>query len=57
MHCFKDFPLNELVSHSNSCTGDVMGARERFKNFIPSVHDVSENLYVDPMSLYQWLYV
>lgn len=42
MHCFEDFPLSELVSHSNSCTSDVSGARERFKNFIPSVHDVSE---------------
>lgn len=38
MHCFKDFPLSQMVVHSNMCMGK--GA-SRFKNFIPSVHDVS----------------
>ena len=48
MHCFKDFPLSVLVGHTAKCTGDVLGARERFREFIPSVHDVSsdqESLY------------
>ena len=41
MHCFKDFPLSKLVLHSSKCTGDMLGSKERFKNFLPSVHDVS----------------
>lgn len=40
MHCFKDFPLSKMVEHNSRCTVDVLGSRERFKNFIPSVHDV-----------------
>ena len=41
MHCFKDFPLSKMVQHSRKCRGDMLGSRERFKNFLPSVHDVS----------------
>lgn len=41
MYCFKDFPLSKIVAHNSRCTAaDVLGSRERFKNFIPSVHDV-----------------
>ena len=40
MHCFKDFPLSKMVEHSRKCRGDMLGSRERFKNFLPSVHDV-----------------
>ena len=41
MHCFKDFPLSKMVQHSRKCRGDMLGSRERFRNFLPSVHDVS----------------
>ncbi len=41
MHCFSDFPLSKMVEHSSVCTGRQNGAVDRFKNFIPSVHDVS----------------
>ena len=41
MHCFKDFPLSALVEHSRKCTGDMLGSRDRFKGFLPSIHDVS----------------
>ena len=41
MHCFMDFPLSVLVDHALGCSGDMSGARERFREFIPSVHDVS----------------
>ena len=41
MHCFKDFPLSKIIEHSRKCKGDMLGSRERFKNFLPSVHDVS----------------
>ncbi len=41
MHCFRDFPLSDIVNHSNSCQEDMLGPRERFKEFLPSVHDVS----------------
>lgn len=44
MHCFKDFPLSKMVEHSDRCTEAALGARDRFKNFIPSVHDVSSIL-------------
>ena len=40
MHCFRDFPLRELVNHSAKCTGDMLGSRDRFKEFLPSIHDV-----------------
>lgn len=40
MHCFKNYPLSKIVAHNRICTVDVLGSRERFKNFIPSVHDV-----------------
>ena len=40
MFCFKDFPLSALVKHSQKCTGDMLGSLERFKSFLPSVHDV-----------------
>lgn len=43
MHCFRDFPLREMVEHSSSCLGDALGERDRFQNFIPSVHDVSSH--------------
>ena len=49
MHCFKDFPLSKMVEHSRRCRGDMLGSRERFKNFLPSVHDVS--LLVDLLFL------
>ena len=42
MHCFRDFPLSMLVKHSAKCEGDMLGSRERFKKFLPSVHDVSQ---------------
>jgi hypothetical protein len=45
MHCFRDFPLCELVAHASKCTGDMLGSRDRFKEFLPSVHDL------DPMAL------
>ena len=41
MHCFRDFPISELVHHMPECTGDMCGPKERFKGFVPSVHDVS----------------
>ena len=41
MHCFQDFPLRVMVEHSSRCRGDALGERDRFQNFIPSVHDVS----------------
>ena len=41
MHCFRDFPISELVRHMPECTGDMCGPKERFKEFVPSVHDVS----------------
>lgn len=41
MHCFRDFPISELVRHMPGCTGDMCGPKERFKGFVPSVHDVS----------------
>ena len=41
MHCFRDFPISELVRHMPDCTGDMCGPKERFKGFVPSVHDVS----------------
>ena len=44
MNCFKDFPLSKLVHHSNRCTEEMLGPKNRFKNFIPSVHDVSSFL-------------
>jgi len=43
MHCFKDFPISELVRHMPKCTGDMYGPKERFKGFVPSVHDVRKN--------------
>lgn len=46
MHCFRDFPLSVLVNHSAKCTGDMLGSRERFKGFLPSIHDV-RNFPVD----------
>ena len=45
MHCFRDFPLSLLVNHFTTCTGDMLGSRERFKGFIPSIHDVSKPMY------------
>lgn len=45
MHCFRDFPLSALVKHSLKCTGDMLGSRDRFKGFLPSIHDL------DPMAL------
>lgn len=47
MHCFMDFPLSRIVEHSNKCMGDALGSRDRFKNFIPSVHDVSTLISLD----------
>lgn len=41
MHCFRDFPLSSLVHHTAVCTEGLSGPKERFKGFIPSVHDVS----------------
>ena len=41
MHCFKDFPVSELIHHTQNCNGDMSGPRERFQGFTPSVHDVS----------------
>ena len=46
MHCFKDFPLSKIIEHSRKCKGDMLGSRERFKNFLPSVHDVSWFVYL-----------
>ena len=40
--CFQDFPLSQLITHSASCTGAILGDNnERFKDFVPSVYDVS----------------
>ena len=41
MHCFRDFPLSELVSHASRCDGEMLGTKERYKDFLPSAHDVS----------------
>lgn len=41
MHCFKDFPFSELIHHTQNCSGDMSGSRERFQVFTPSVHYVS----------------
>ncbi len=41
MRCFKDFPLCEIVTHGLNCKGEMMGSMERFKEFLPSIHDVS----------------
>ena len=41
MHCFKDFPFSELIHHTQNCSGDMSGPRERFQVFTPSVHYVS----------------
>ncbi len=41
MQCFKDFPLSKLVHHSNRCKKELLGPKNRFRDFIPSVHDVS----------------
>ena len=41
MKCFCDFPVSELVMHSMKCEGELLGSIERFKDFLPSVHDVS----------------
>ena len=41
MMCFCDFPLSKLISHASHCTEDMLGSRERFKDFLPSAHDVS----------------
>jgi len=40
MNCFKDFPLSKLVRHSNKCKEELLGSKDRFKDFLPSVHDV-----------------
>lgn len=45
MHCFQDFPIEDIVAHSMKCTGDLLGPRERFKGFLPSIHDVSIRLW------------
>ena len=50
MHCFKDFPISELVRHMPECTGDMCGPKERFKGFVPSVHDVRKN-YISVLSI------
>ncbi len=41
MKCFCDFPVSELVMHGMKCEGGLLGSIERFKDFLPSVHDVS----------------
>ena len=41
MHCFKDFPLSKMVEHSRLCEKRSDGPMDRFKTFIPSIHDVS----------------
>ena len=42
IHCFRDFPLSVLILHAEKCKGDMLGeAEDRFKAFLPSVHDVS----------------
>ena len=43
MHCFKDFSLSAIVQHSDMCTEAMLGPMDRFKDFIPSVHDVLNN--------------
>ena len=58
MHCFKDFPLSKMVEHSRKCRGDMLGSRERFKNFLPSVHDVRCTVLVlrfSHFSFFFWL--
>lgn len=42
MKCFCDFPISQLVKHSSKCEGEMLGpSTERFKEFLPSIHDVS----------------
>ena len=41
MHCFKDFPVSELIHHTQNCDGGMSGPKERLHGFMPSVHDVS----------------
>ena len=54
MHCFKDFPLSKMVEHSRKCRGDMLGSRERFKNFLPSVHDVSHICCIIKIEIYSF---
>ncbi len=42
MHCFKDYPLSKIVRHSNKCKEELLGNKDRFKSFLPSVHDVNK---------------
>ena len=42
MHCFKDFPLSSLIHHTAGCAEGLSGPKDRFKGFVPSVHDVRE---------------
>ena len=47
MYCFKDFPISKLIIHSTRCKGDMLGEQNsRFKEFLPSVHDVSCMRYI-----------
>lgn len=40
MHCFRDFPLSSLIHHTAVCSEDLSGSKERFRGFVPSVHDL-----------------
>jgi hypothetical protein len=40
MFCFKDFLLSQLASHMMKCNDSLSGPKERFANFIPSVHEL-----------------
>ena len=55
MHCFKDFPLSKIVEHSRKCRGDMLGSRERFRNFLPSVHDVGYTIVVLSLLFFSFL--
>ena len=43
MYCFRDFPLSRLAAHMMKCNDGLSGPKERFANFIPSVHEVCAN--------------
>lgn len=47
MMCFCDFPLNELIAHAASCNEEMLGAKDRFKTFLPSTHDVSYLIIIE----------
>ena len=46
MMCFCDFPISELVTHAVKCQGEMLGSKDRFRDFLPSIHDVCYIHYI-----------